>query len=208
MNIRPFYKFNLFILVAICLFLSGFYPGTAALDKAFIFPIPQEKELLDGSFQIDESTLILLPQNASKSDVSLARFLVRELSDKYHIAVKIECVSSPPKGKNVIIMGTVENPLVREYCENQDIELTAKDPGTEGYVLKVDRNKIVAAGWDEQGAFYGLQSLRQLIKKDAGFKVPCLKVRDWPNMPFRGVRLYIPGTENIPFFKRFDGFKT
>jgi hypothetical protein len=28
-------------------------------------------------------------------------------------------------------------------------------------------------------------------------------VRDWPDKPFRGIKLYLPGRNNIPFFKRF-----
>jgi hypothetical protein len=28
-------------------------------------------------------------------------------------------------------------------------------------------------------------------------------VRDWPNLPFRGIRLYVPGPDNVAYFKRF-----
>ena len=30
-----------------------------------------------------------------------------------------------------------------------------------------------------------------------------VRIRDWPDKPFRGVKLYLPGRNNIPFFKRF-----
>ena len=30
-----------------------------------------------------------------------------------------------------------------------------------------------------------------------------IKVRDWPNLPFRAIKIYVPGPDNIAFFKRF-----
>jgi hypothetical protein len=45
-----------------------------------------------------------------------------------------------------------------------------------------------------------LQSLRQLI---ANRQIAGARVRDWPYKPFRGIKLYLPGHENIAYFKRF-----
>ena len=55
----------------------------------------------------------------------------------------------------------------------------------------------------DRGAFYGLQSLRQLIDEGNGKEVQGVKVKDWPGFPFRAIRLYVPGPENLAFFKRF-----
>jgi Glycosyl hydrolase family 20, domain 2 len=83
------------------------------------------------------------------------------------------------------------------------LEITRKSPGHEGYILHVVGNKIIIAGYDNEGAFFGLQSLRQLIQAGNGKNIQQLKVRDWPNMPFRAIRVYVPGPEDIPYFKRF-----
>ncbi len=70
--------------------------------------------------------------------------------------------------------------------------------------FEVSENLVVIAGSDEAGAFYGLQSLRQLIEKSApGVGIDGVRIRDWPYKPFRGIKLYLPGRQNIPFFKRF-----
>jgi hypothetical protein len=111
----------------------------------------------------------------------------------------------PDENRNYIIMGEINNPLVNKYCTSNDIEVSLDSPGKEGYVLEVEKNRVVVAGWDERGAFYGLQSLRQLVREKDGFKLVGVHVRDWPVMPFRGIRLYIPGPEHISFFKRFLG---
>jgi hypothetical protein len=62
----------------------------------------------------------------------------------------------------------------------------------------------VVASLTPKGSLYGLESLRQIIRSDHGkLYVPCIFVKDSPKFPFRGIKLYLPGRENITFFKRF-----
>jgi hypothetical protein len=133
----------------------------------------------------------------------LARSLVRELSNRYAVAVKIVNSGNVPAGGRSVIIGRFDNPLVAGLCKTNNLVIDSKNPGTEGYVLNVTSDRIIIAGSDEQGAFYGLQSLRQLIDAGNGKKVQGMKVRDWPAFPFRAIRLYVPGPDNIAFFKRF-----
>jgi hypothetical protein len=203
-------KVNLSVRFLIFVFLTALFtasfacPGTIPEKKrVLIYPIPQQMELTGESFVLDESVSVVVPVKSSERDIFLARFLARELSDKYGISVKIEPRKKIPAGKKVVIMGTADNPLIRRYCADNNLKLTGSDPGPEGYLLQVSSNKIIISGCDDAGAFWGLQSLRQLIEAGNGAKVPGVIVRDWPNLPFRGIRLYIPGPENIAFFKRF-----
>ncbi len=191
-------RLSLAAVLALC---SG---AAGAQGKALIFPIPQQMEETGHWFTLDEQTVILIPRYPSENDLKLARSLVRELSDKYGIALETLHVSVVPDDqRHHIIMGVIDNPLITDYCRAHQIEITAESPGKEGYVLRVEENSVVVAGWDERGAFYGMQSLRQLVREQDGFKIRGVHVRDWPVMPFRGIRLYIPGPENIAFFKRF-----
>lgn len=52
------------------------------------------------------------------------------------------------------------------------------------YVLQSSDKGVVIVGYDEQGAFYGLQTLKQLLS-DAG--IPYVNITDYPDMPYRGV---------------------
>jgi hypothetical protein len=175
----------------------------SAKDKPLIFPIPQEMRVTDESFTVDETISILVPENASEQDMNLAKSLVRELSDKYGIAIKITaCKEIPATGRSVI-MGTLNNPLVRKYCNENKLEFTEKRPGPEGYFLNAGNNLVVVAGYDDPGAFFGFQSLRQLLIEGRGKKIRGVEVADWPAMSFRAIRLYVPGPDNIAFFKRF-----
>ena len=87
-----------------------------AMDKPLIFPIPQQLQVTSESFVLDESILIVTPKNAGEKDIALARLLVKELSNKYGIALKIQIVDAIPKGKKVVMMGTLSNPLIKKYC--------------------------------------------------------------------------------------------
>ena len=187
----------------IVLFSLLFSVNVTSAERPLIFPFPQQMELTSSGFALDETMTIIVPADAARNDMFLARFLVRELSDKFGMAVRIEQVSDIPSGRKVVIMGKFDNPLVSKYCNANKLKIDGKNPGPEGYLLEVTSDKIVIAGSDDAGAFYGLQSLRQLIDAGKGKNVQGLKVRDWPAFPFRAIRLYVPGPENIAFFKRF-----
>jgi len=183
--------------------LVGFYFPVFPNNNTLIFPVPQHLKMTSGNFILDESVSIIIPEEASENDNFLARSLANELSDKYGLAIKTKISSGIPEGEKAIVIGSFTNPLIRKYIDDNGLELTDKNPGPEGYILQVKPQLIIVAGRDDAGAFYGLQSLRQLIHSGKGEKVPGVEVRDWPNLPFRAIRLYIPGPDNIPFFKRF-----
>jgi hypothetical protein len=196
-------KLRRFIIIATIQCSLCFYSINVIAGEPLIFPIPQQIEVSNEIFLLDETVSIILTQNAGKKDISLANFLVRELSDKYGVALKIETLADIPKNRKVVVMGTINNPLIKKYCAENKLELSTKNPGHEGYLLQVTTNMIVIGGSDDAGAFFGLQSLRQLIEEGKGMKIQGLKVKDWPRFEFRAIRLYIPGPENRAFFKRF-----
>jgi hypothetical protein len=159
---------------------------------------------LEAQFHLDESSSIVIPNDPSEHDLFLARFLVAEVSDRCSLGLSVQQVSSVPSSGSIILIGSVANPLVREWCARHHPDVSAESPGPEGYVLQVDDRSVVIAGSDERGAFYGLQSLRQLIAKDGdAVRIPGICVRDWPHKPFRGIRLFLPGSDNLAFFRRF-----
>jgi hypothetical protein len=173
---------------------------TAAGAK--IFPESREVEARSGRFTLEPSVPVLLPAQASPDDIELAQFLVADLVDKHGLALKTQQASALPTAGPFILMGAVTNPLVDEYLQSHSAEAAVRMP--EGYLLKVDAHAVVIAGADEAGAFYGLQSLRQLIAGEAARTyVQGIHVRDWPAKPFRGIKLYLPGHENLAYFKRF-----
>ncbi len=55
----------------------------------------------------------------------------------------------------------------------------------EGYVMEIQPEKIVLSSFDENGAFYGLQTLFQLVRQEKG-ALPCCRIEDAPRFRYRG----------------------
>ena len=54
----------------------------------------------------------------------------------------------------------------------------------EGYFLRISSKEIVLAGNDEQGTFYAVQTLKQLLNDN---QLPITEITDYPEVRFRGV---------------------
>ena len=74
-----------------------------------------------------------------------------------------------------------------------DCMAVTRDPSLpkEGYSLSVRTDGIRAAAADDAGAFYALQTLRQLALPagKGAFAVPCVEIQDHPQYRWRGVML-------------------
>lgn len=172
--------------------------------QSLVFPQPREISASDSDFVLDNQVPFLVPSNASIEDLFLARSLVNELSDRFGLYLKIESAAGLSSGRRAILMGSMENPLVRDYCNEMQLTAGVESHGPESYLLRTGGNIVLVAGNDDRGAFYGLQSLRQLLAGGDGQpRFRGVNILDWPDKPFRGIYLFLPGRDNIPFFKRF-----
>jgi hypothetical protein len=173
-------------------------------NRIRIFPLPKEVRLNQGNFTIDRETSIILPEKPGETDFFLATQLSGELTDKYGLPVLIERKKLLPSDDKVILIGDISNPLINSYCASSGLMSTLGSLGDEGYLISVDADKIIVASVAARGALYGLESLRQLMTMaDGRLAVPQIFIKDMPRYPFRGIKLYLPGRENITFFKRF-----
>ena len=81
------------------------------------------------------------------------------------------------KGIMKIHIGERGDKAVRKY--NKFIPKQA-----EGYFIRINAKEIVLAGNDEQGTFYAVQTLKQLLKDN---QLPVTEITDYPEISFRGV---------------------
>ena len=168
------------------------------------FPTPRQVNKRSGRLQLDANVEILVPELASDSDLFLASFLSADLADQYGIPLKIRRAAAIPKTRRYILMGDASNPLVREYREAHGIRALSEAPAHEAYVLDATDRAVAVLGSDRPGAFYGLQTLRQILdQSENGVSVQAQQVVDWPHQPFRGIYIFLPGRRHIPYFKRF-----
>lgn len=178
--------------------------GESPSLRSLIFPSPQEISSSGSDFVLDDQVSVVVPTDPSEQDLLLARLLLNELSDKCGLHLKIARSRNLSPNGRIILIGSIKNPLVQQYCRERDLLPSAQQIGPEGYILQTNHNHVLVAGFDDRGAFYGLQSLRQLLTKEKGVPRLCgTLIRDWPDKHYRGISLYLPGRDNIPFFKRF-----
>jgi hypothetical protein len=106
-------------------------------------------------------------------------------------------------GSAGIVVGLLEDREMAVRLDECGVEVPEEVRRSGGYVLSVTADGAVVAGFDAAGAFYGVQSLLQVIVcEDGAVSVDGMEVRDWPFKEVRGIHLYMPGREQIPFFKR------
>lgn len=70
-----------------------------------------------------------------------------------------------------------------ELGDGADLIIEVGTGNTEGYSLSVYEDRIHIKGENPSGVFYAIQTLRQLFESD---KVPCLEIKDTPDMMLRG----------------------
>lgn len=180
----------------VCLALL-FCAGLPAAESP-VFPQPRQIALRNDALQLSDAVLILLPVHPTAEDLSLARFLMAELSDRYGVAAHMRSVAYLPHSEPFLLLGSARNPLVRQYCTRHGLPPAQ----VEGYSLDVTASSAVVAGNDDAGAFYGLQSLRQLMERNGkATHIRGAAIRDWPFKPFRAVKLYLPGRDNLAYFR-------
>lgn len=176
-----------------------------ALSSPLVYPPPQKLTAGPGAFVLRPGVCLLVaPGQSAAHDLFLARFLVAELANRWGATVEMLTVDAIPAGRPAIILGTRTGPLVKAALQRLKISIDSRAAGPEGYLLHASPDLVVVAGGDEAGAFYGLQSLRQLISaSDGSLAVSGVHIEDWPYKPFRGIKLFLPGRDNLPFFRRF-----
>lgn len=176
---------------------------TGAFASVGVFPPPQQMQPSAEHFDLEHAS-IAVPPDPSSHDLFLARSLSAYLVDRWQVAVPTTEFARLPSNRPVIVMGTGKGRLVSEALGRQRVELQPRAGQAEGYLLEVRQNLVLVAGGDEAGAFYGLQSLRQLVRKESGrVRIAGASIQDWPYKPFRGIKVFLPGRDNLAFFKRF-----
>ena len=83
------------------------------------------------------------------------------------------------------------------------VDRYSSGPGhKEGYKLHVSDELLICVGTDEAGILWGVQTLLQLLQKDAtSLFVPAAYVEDWPSLSLRAVHLF-HGQNALPFHQK------
>ena len=177
-----------------CLPLASHAQVNDAVRALKVLPAPKEVRMAEGRMVIKPSTTILI---GNSEDRTAAETLQKEIRDRTGMKLSIEAVTAAPKTTGHISLGRLTDRGLRSYLESQGVktgdELGDHDLGSpvldnQGYVIRVTDSGVLVAGRTAQGLFYGVQTLRQLVRPEGKtLAIPALVIRDWPSMEWRGV---------------------
>jgi hypothetical protein len=169
-----------------------------AKKNNFIIPEPMEvhQRRSREPFHIKSDTRIIVNDNAAESDLWSA--------DQINEAIRrlgggsLAVVRSSVAGidfthvSNAIVIGeTTRNELLNSICRRDSLFLPRSARGNGSYAMNVSPERVVICGSSAPDTFYGIQTFKQLLSKDAdgAIYMPSITVRDTPRFGFRGVHL-------------------
>lgn len=168
---KYFYTFILLFIANICLF-----PLRAA-DNIRLIPQPVEIITKSGTLRIPKSVSVSFPQKL-ESEASLLKEYLQELN-----------INSKPCSDKTTAFITLQ---LSDFILGEH---------SDGYVLQISNQNISIKSSSETGLFYGIQTLRQLLKNSSNRKLPQLTITDYPAFSWRGFMLdearYFKGKEVV-----------
>jgi len=148
-----------------------------------IIPQPKQLSLTPELFHLNRDTRLVMADARSEDDRFAAQDFIDDMKDTASVVLSI----GKSKGRGAILVGRLDLPQIQ-----QALKQFGGAPNTkladEGYVLFVGPNQVIVAGQTAAGTFYGLQTLKQLVRGEAtpAF-IPGVKIVDWPTMHWRAV---------------------
>lgn len=156
-----------------------------AVSAQTLIPSPKSISRGTGTIEIPGTLTVCISPEAGEE----TRFSLSELSSE--LALKGIRVSETGSGKrSFLVMGIIgrDREVDNEMdARNLSLPTEAHD---EGYLVGAFAERILVAAHTEAGLFYGIQTLKQLIRtsedKRGAFVLPELTIVDWPSMRYRG----------------------
>ena len=125
----------------------------------------------------------MLSDPTSEDDRFAAMDFVNDVKETAGVAV----ATGKGRTQRGILIGRIDLPQIQQALRRAGVETPAALTD-EGYVIAANANEVVVAGKTAAGTFYGLQTLKQLIRGDtANAFIPGIRIVDWPSMRWRGV---------------------
>ncbi|MCB0531387.1 MAG: family 20 glycosylhydrolase [Lewinellaceae bacterium] len=188
---------NRFLLsFAMLLFLSAYTVAQVTSTITFI-PQPVKAYSQDGEFTLKPDTRLYFPEGQADWELAVQNFMaVAQTATGYQLTAQpYKSAINQPRANAIYFIPDKgqENP--------------------EGYQMDITPSFITIGARTAAGAFYAVQSLRQMFPaafnssvpvEGVAWTVPCAKITDYPRFPYRGMHLDV-GRHYFPvdFVKRY-----
>ena len=153
-----------------------------------LVPAPKEVNLRDGGFRVGPRTKIVVQLGHQSEDRIAAETLAEEVADQSGLKLQIVGAKSGRKtDEKAIVLARLDDRRVRGFLARRGLKAD-QIVGEQGYLLFSDKSHLVVAAASGEGLFYGVQTLRQLLRPAGkGLMCPAVGIRDWPNLEKIGV---------------------
>jgi hexosaminidase len=172
------------LLLCVALSSAAFGKRSAGNSGALnLRPQPQEVTLHQGGFRVTRGTRIMVQFGHQSEDRIAAETLAEEISDESGFTLNIVGTKDSSKAKDgAIVLARLQDRRVRRFLAAKG--LRADDAvGDQGYLLFSDKSHLIVAAKTGEGLFYGVQTLRQLLRPARkGLVCPAVTIRDWPKL--------------------------
>jgi hexosaminidase len=165
--------------------LAGLVWASASGQSRNLQIIPEPKQISpsESEFVIGRGARIVLADSKSQDDRFAAQDFVDDVKQVAGVTLKIGGSSH-----SEILIGSIDQPKIRKALKLGGLDPEVQQVTDEGYLLTVRRQQVVVAGKTAAGTFYGLQTLKQMVRGEgANAVVLAFNIADWPMMRWRGV---------------------
>ena len=165
--------------IAIAAVLAGCAAAGAPAPELAIIPLPARMTRHEGHFTLTPETRVV----ADATTRAAGEFLAEALGPATGWRLAVQDAAGVAGQGNAILLSRAPD---------------GASLGAEGYRLTVGRDAVRVEAATAAGAFYGCQTLRQLLPpaifspkrvEGAEWQIPCVQIADRPRFPWRGVTL-------------------
>jgi hypothetical protein len=154
-----------------------------------LVPEPKEVQLRDGGFEVGPRTKIFVQLGHQSEDRIAAETLAEQVADQSGLELDIVGMKAAGKAEGgAIVLARLQDRRVRRFLAEKGLKAD-QAVGEDGYLLFSDKSHLIVAARTGQGLFYGVQTLRQLLRPAGkGLICPAVGIRDWPGLEKSSLR--------------------
>lgn len=150
-------------------------------DRIRVIPQPRQVTANGETFRLAGAHIVLADPRSTQDRFAATDFVANVKEEGIFLKVR------GGRDREAILIGLVSLPVVQKALQAAKVDVPA-NLNEEGYVLDAGANGVVIAGGSAAGVFYGLQTLKQLVRGEGTDAfIPGVHIADWPAMRWRGV---------------------
>lgn len=148
-----------------------------------VVPEPQEYNFTDEKFALENVNIEFKIYSEKNEPVELA---LTELKNEFDKVINSSSVKNGSTDKTILIGLPGNDKKFKKELNSLDL-LPEENLGDEGYKLLITTVKIIITANHEKGLFYGIQTLKQILRGANQNYLQGIKIIDYPDFKYRAV---------------------